>query len=208
MTGKTHLAIGTAAAVCLLHPAAPSEWIICTASAAVGAVISDVDVSTSHSHEKLNQISALTVLAAAAVCLLEFRFHLGILNYFNSQSNWFRLISGFLILLAVCTFGKNRPHRSFMHSLPCWLLLSGIVFYLFPALTPGFSIGMLSHIAADLLNRKRVRLLYPLRWGLCFNLCSSYGFISRILTMVCSAVFIGVSLFLMIRYGLLVSGRI
>ena len=66
MTGKTHLAIGTATAVCLLHPGTPMEWVIGTAAAAVGSVICDVDVSTSNSHEKLNQISALTVLAAAA----------------------------------------------------------------------------------------------------------------------------------------------
>lgn len=111
MTGKTHLAIGTAAAVCLLHPGTPMEWVIGTAAAAVGSVICDVDVSTSNSHEKLNQISALTVLAAAAVCFLEFRFHLGILRNFNRQSSWFRLLTGFLILLAICTFGKSRPHQ-------------------------------------------------------------------------------------------------
>ena len=52
MTGKTHLAIGAAAAVCLLHPASPREWVISTAAAAVGSVICDVDVSTSNSHEK------------------------------------------------------------------------------------------------------------------------------------------------------------
>lgn len=208
MTGKTHLAIGTAAAVCLLHPASPREWVVSTAAAAVGSVICDVDVSTSNSHEKLNQISALTVLAAAAVCFLEFRFHLGILRHFSRESSWFRLFSGFLILLAVCTFGKSRPHRSFMHSIPCWLLLSGVVFYMYPALMPGFSVGMLSHIAADLLNRKKVRLLYPLKWGLCFDLCSSYGFISRILTRAAGAIFIAVSLILFLLYFLSATGRI
>ncbi|HIQ74437.1 MAG TPA: metal-dependent hydrolase [Candidatus Cottocaccamicrobium excrementipullorum] len=202
MTGKTHLTAGTAAALCLLRPDSPGKWVVCTAAAAVGAVICDVDVSTSDSRETLNQITALTLLSVLAVCLAEFWFHLGILRNFNRESSWFRLISGFLALLVLCSWGKTRPHRSFMHSLPCLVLLSGIIGYIYPALVPGFFIGMGSHIVLDLLNYKGVRLLYPLKFKLSFSLCSSHGLVNRMIAKCGAGIFSLVSFILFLSYVL------
>ena len=42
MTGKTHLAVGTAAALCVTQPPHLRDWVLCIGAAVVGSVISDV----------------------------------------------------------------------------------------------------------------------------------------------------------------------
>ena len=71
MTGKTHWAVGTAAALCVARPTELREWVLCVSAAAVGSVISDIDVTTSDSRETLNRITAVAVLAAAAAGIAE-----------------------------------------------------------------------------------------------------------------------------------------
>ena len=45
MTGKTHLAVGTAASLLVTQPSTLKELFICIGVAIVGSVISDIDVS-------------------------------------------------------------------------------------------------------------------------------------------------------------------
>ena len=86
-----------------------------------------------------------------------------------------------MIFLGVCTFGKNQPHRSFMHSLPALVILSGIVYGIFHDLTPYFFTAMLSNMMIDMLNYKNVRILYPLKFGISLDLCHASGLVSRAL---------------------------
>ena len=174
MTGKTHLAVGTAAALCVTQPPHLRDWVLCIGAAVVGSVISDVDVSTSDSREALNKITAVSCLAFVVVVILECIFHLGILKNFNRESSLFRFIIGFAVMLIVCTFGKNQPHRSFMHSILGLLIFSGIVAFMYPEVELYFAIAMLSHILIDLLNKRKVRLLYPWGNGWCLRRNSQY----------------------------------
>ena len=198
MTGKTHWAVGTAAALCAARPTELREWVLCVSAAAVGSVISDIDVTTSDSRETLNRITAVAVLAAAAAGIAELWFHLGIIRSFDRESNLFRLVVGFGIFLAVCTFGKSQPHRSFMHSFAGWFLLGSLTGLIYPAVTPYFSAAMLSHILIDLLNRRNVRLLYPLKKGFCLGICSADGMVNRALFLAGAAASAVVSLLLLL----------
>lgn len=47
--------------------------------------------------------------------------------------------------------------------------------------TMPFFIGMVSHLVLDLLNRRPLRLLYPLRGGWCLGLCWADGRVDRLL---------------------------
>ena len=188
MTGKTHLAVGTAAALCVTQPPHLRDWVLCIGAAVVGSVISDVDVSTSDSREALNKITAVSCLAFVVVVILECIFHLGILKNFNRESSLFRFIIGFAVMLIVCTFGKNQPHRSFMHSILGLLIFSGIVAFMYPEVELYFAIAMLSHILIDLLNKRKVRLLYPWGNGWCLRLCTADGIVNTLLFWLGSAV--------------------
>ena len=46
MLGKTHMAVGVASSLLLLPPSNIQELVLGTGAAAVGAVISDIDVGT------------------------------------------------------------------------------------------------------------------------------------------------------------------
>lgn len=179
MTGKTHLAVGIASALCLTQPETPRELVLCLSASAVGSMISDIDVTTSDSREALNRI---TLLAGAAILLAgiaEIRLDLGIVRNFDRQSSGFRLAVGLAAFWLVCAFGKNQPHRSFMHSFAGIAALTGILALIYPPVVPYFMTAMISHTAIDLLNRRKVRLLYPLKWGFCFGVCSSDGWVDR-----------------------------
>lgn len=175
MTGKTHFVVGEATALLLTLPATPQELLLCTGAAAVGSVICDIDSSSSKSHKELTTLLSVVTVAATLIAALEVHYGLGIVRLLQRQTSLMRVLLGLAVILGVCSFGMHQPHRSFMHSIPCWALLSVLVWDIFPALTPAFSYAMASHILLDLLNRRKVQLLYPLDWGLCFRLSSSQG---------------------------------
>ncbi|WP_052378021.1 metal-dependent hydrolase [Robinsoniella sp. KNHs210] len=181
MTGKTHVALGTAAALLIGQPENIREVVLCIGTASVGSVISDIDVSTSEARRDVNKVIAITLLAVIATVFMEYQWKLGITASFMRNSNLVRLVMGMTAFLGVCIFGKSRPHRSFMHSLPAVGILSFILYIIYPILVPYFIISMLSHIAADIFNYKNVRLLYPLKWGISLDLCRADGLISKVL---------------------------
>ena len=59
MLGKTHMAVGVAAGLVVMHPQNIQELIVGTGTLAVGSVISDIDIGTSDSHKEADKIIAL-----------------------------------------------------------------------------------------------------------------------------------------------------
>ena len=66
MRGKTHLAGGLALTMLITSPDCISDMAVCLTSAAIGSVISDVDVSTSNSHRELNRVLVICGIAVTA----------------------------------------------------------------------------------------------------------------------------------------------
>ena len=72
MTGKTHLSVGTAAAICVTQPQTLSSLLLCLGTAAIGSVISDIDVTTSDSRTaKQNLHTHLIGHRRSALCRVE-----------------------------------------------------------------------------------------------------------------------------------------
>lgn len=190
MTGKTHLAVGMAASLLITQPDNIRELVLCLGTAPIGSVISDIDVSTSGARRKINKIITITFLAILIAALIEYRWKIGIITSFMNNSSLLRLMIGLGAFIGICVFGKNCPHRSFMHSFAAAGILSGILYIIFPAIVPYFAVSMLSHIAADILNYTNVRLLYPLNWGISLNICHANGYLSRLLCLLGSIIII------------------
>lgn len=183
MTGKTHFAVGEAAALLLLHPSAPKELALCVGTAAVGALLCDIDSTSSRSHKELAALLSVTTVAVVVISALDLHFDLGILRLLQRQTNSFRILLGLTLFLTICGWGMKLPHRSFMHSIPCLALLSGIVWEIFPTLLPPFFIGMVSHLVLDIFNRRGMQLFWPIKKRFCLKMCSSSG---RINDTICS----------------------
>lgn len=181
MTGNTHMAVGVASALALSKPSSYKEMILCIGIAAIGAVISDVDVSTSKSHKKLDEIIFVCILTIVATIIIEKAFNIGIVSFFIRKSNLLRLIVGFFLFIFVCLYGMKKPHRTFMHSFIAVTALGSIIYIVHPFLLVPFVVSMLSHILIDMFNYKKVNILYPLKSGIAFNLCKADGLINKLL---------------------------
>lgn len=184
MSGDTHAAVGAATALvsCVLHPVMmagqPINVVVGTAAAIVGALFPDLDSGKSKGNKLMNKV--LVYLVPATVLLLGADW-LGLfsIRYFGFSLHGIGML-GLLILFGL--FVRTRPHRELSHS-----LLSLVGTTVLVALGVGgqmwvwYGIGYLSHLLADLLNRKGESLLWPLPEKFHLNLCSSSGVVNQMM---------------------------
>ena len=181
MLGKTHMAVGIATSLLILQPDSMDKIVIGTGAAAVGSLISDIDVGTSESHKDADKIIATSFIAVLAVIAVEKIWNIGITERIASNSTLLWGLVSAAVFLAVCGFGKNQPHRSFMHSILALAILSGCVNVFMPVATTYFGVAFASHLAIDLLNKKGERLLFPLSIRFSLGICSSKGLVNWVL---------------------------
>ena len=181
MLGRTHFFIGTAAALAVLQPQTVPVLVTGAGAAAIGSLISDIDVGTSQAHRDADKIITATVAVAALTILAEYKLNLGIYRRLTSDSNILRLLAGTAAFLLLCAYGKQQPHRSFMHSFAALALLTACVDIIYPDASAYFAVGFLSHLVLDVLNRKPEKLLWPWTKGFCLGLCSARGVVNRAL---------------------------
>lgn len=176
MTKDTHVVAGIATTIAIIKPSTFTELAICIATASIGSVISDIDVTTSSSHKDLVKIIGIAITAVFVCIILESFFNIGILSMISSQTNLVRILCGIGLFLSICGYGIATEHRTFMHSALCVVALSTTIWLIFPVATLPFGISMLSHILLDFLNTKKVRFFYPFKKiGIAFKICPSKG---------------------------------
>lgn len=198
------MAIGTSASLLLLQPATITELILGTGAAMIGSVISDIDIGTSDSHREADKIVAFAAFTVILIFLAESIWDIGIYQKLLSNSSIMQATPSVAAFFVICAIGKEQPHRSFMHSFLAFGLLTGCVAGFLPLLAPYFGIAFLSHLIADLFNRKGERLFFPMKKGFRLNLCSSKGLVNRILFRVCSLITVGSIIFHIFRiFGIL-----
>jgi inner membrane protein len=181
MLGKTHFTVGMAAGLLFVPSHSLPELIVGAGAAAVGSMISDIDVGTSESHKDADRITAAVCLAIALVVVVEEIWHIGIYQRLMANSNAMRIIAGLTGFLALCIYGKSQSHRTFMHSLTACVLLTVCVNVFFPMAAPYFGVAFLSHLVLDLLNKKKEQIFWPAKKGICLGWCSSRGIVNKLL---------------------------
>ena len=181
MQGRTHLVVGTAAALAIFRPASLSLLVGGAAAAALGSVISDVDADQSGAGRDAARTLACAMILVVSVVFADAFFRLGIYGRFISRVDASRRIPAGLAFLLICAFGVLSRHRSFMHSLAAMLLLTVCASQISPQLAPFFLTGYLSHLALDLLNRRGLRLFFPFRRRFSIGLCRADGFVNGVL---------------------------
>ncbi len=188
MLGKTHMAVGIAATLAITQPSGISELVLAVGAGSLGALISDIDVGTSNSHRDADKITALSVVVVLAVFALDYFCNTQIIERIIGSSGYLRIIAGLLLFIGICAFGKEQPHRSFMHSFLALILLSFALGLIWEKAVIYFAVGFLSHLATDIFNKKKVRLLYPLKGGVSLGLFHAYGLANDIFFVVGSII--------------------
>lgn len=204
MLGKTHFAVGVAATMAVTQPASISELILSVGVGGLGALISDIDVGTSASHREADKITMLSVIVVLGVLASDYFLHTGMVDRVIKSSGYGRIVMVLLFFIGICAFGKEQPHRSFMHSFLAGVLLCLAVGMIWEKAVLYFAVGYLSHLTTDIFNKKKVRLLYPMRGGVSLGLFHAYGLANRIFFMVASAVVaIELLMFVVRMFGLM-----
>lgn len=175
MLGKTHMAVGIAAALAVTRPTTLAEIVLGVGIGGLGAVISDIDVGTSESHRDADKIIAMATITMLGIGILDHFFDLGIWNRIQSNGSVYQTVLAALGFIGICAYGKEQPHRSFMHSFLALGMLSAVIAVIYPGAVIYFVVGFLSHLALDLFNYKKVRLFYPAQKGICFRIFHAHG---------------------------------
>lgn len=180
LLGKTHMIIGVASSLAITAPETAPEFLLAVGLGAAGAAISDIDVETSNIHRNMGKAILLIIAAAAVILGLDIFLKTGIVHKITKDSSILRIAAGCLLFIIVCAFGKEQPHRSFMHSFLALLLLDCALGLIWPKLIAYFTVGFLSHLILDTLNKKKLSLLYPLKGGFCMGLFCADGLANQI----------------------------
>lgn len=163
MTSKTHFTVGIASAVFLTMPDNFTDLILCLGTAGIGSVISDVDATTSESKKALKKVLLFSFFSVLFIYLSDKYLKTNIFSSFRNNATIVRMITGIVMFITVCVIGEKCPHRTFMHSLPGTALTVLSTFVILPQAAVYMLISMLSHIVLDLSNKKKIKILYPLK---------------------------------------------
>ncbi len=175
MTGKTHLAAGLAVGLAVCVPHSLSDCAAICLGSAVGSLLCDVDQHTVRGLKEMKSARWLAALICLAALAADEALGGGGMRHAAALQPAERLLAGVAILALTLWKGFRSEHRAFAHSLCAALLLSAGCGLVCPPAAVPLLMGLLSHLALDLLNKKPLRLLWPLPLTLCLHLCASDG---------------------------------
>ena len=176
MMGKTHIAVGIAAAYTVMHPRTVPEFIIATVGGSLGGVMADIDVKIDTSNKfamkaSLDALYGEILAIAISAGALAGDFFTGGNILKGIIASLPRFIIGMAIFIALTVIGELSKHRDKTHSLLVMLLFSASVYLIEPHIGIAFAVGYGSHLIIDLFNKSPIRILYPLKKDICFKLC-------------------------------------
>ena len=158
MTGKTHVAIGIAAALTVSFGQPIESQLILVLSSTIGSLAPELDHPKGKLNQKLllinnNFYRALFYLSLGTVFMY---------MYFLKE------IKPFLLVGIVSFLVGTSTHRSFTHSIVGFLASASIVRiatldYGLSSVYTGFIIGYVLHLLADFFTPKGIQLFYPLK---------------------------------------------
>lgn len=176
MMSRTHLAVGVATALALTRPDTPQAWMLAVA----GGAVCDIDLADSDRDRDARLGQVIPVGIAVACLLADALFRLGVRQDILAGDP-VCLAGGAVLYLVLCWLGYRSGHRTFTHSVTALALFSLAVWLVYPLLMPPFAAAFASHLVLDLLNKKGMRILYPLPISPSLGLCYAGGAVNKLL---------------------------
>lgn len=169
MLAKAHIATGMAAAFTVIMPDNVYEALPVVTGAALGCLICDIDCDNVSEKTDSSHWRRVMFAAAAAAAAADHLLGAGMRRPPGDGGTYliFAGIAGFVL---TCAFASISGHRGFSHSLAAMLLETASVWLVFPSAAGPFMIAFASHLILDILNKRPVRLLYPVKKGFCLGL--------------------------------------
>ncbi len=175
MLGRTHVAVGVASALVILHPTTVTGILGAVAGGTLGGAICDLDTRKAQVGDGKISSLELSVLLVFGTAVIDYITKAGVYSYILSHMN----TTALLLFLGGCVVGFFSPHRSVMHSIIALVFFSVLIRQICLPIAAAFTIGFISHLVLDLLNKKGMLLLFPLPFRICFDLCASDGAVNK-----------------------------
>lgn len=170
MMSRTHVSMGIATALFAMHPTTPKECFIGIVGGAIGGIVCDIDTVKKDYQNDAHTGQYLAFGIACFVLLLDYFLKTGICSSVISDFSSVTVV-GILLFLVLYIKGYFSSHRTFTHSIMALLLMTISIALIHPQIATAFFFGFISHLLLDLLNKKGIRILYPLKKEVCLNLC-------------------------------------
>ncbi len=195
MTGKTHIAVGAAAALAVAKHvpvalmggvpvlAGQASSLACLAAGGAGGLLPDADVSTSVASQQLRRAWWLLVAVVAATFAADAPLggDLGEQIVAFVRAAGMHQVAGLAVIVAVLACGRASGHRGFSHSLVATLLFFAGAYLALPGLALALTVGYASHLVIDLPNRMPERIFWPVSKGQSLGLCKVGGVVDGLL---------------------------
>lgn len=159
MMGKTHIFMGTAAALAITFPDTPIGILSAFAGGAVGGMMPDTDLDSLKNIKDINT-KAIAGTVAGICFAIDFFFKCGMVESIRDSNHTVALV-GLVAFIALYFIGAFADHRSFTHSILATFLYSTAVGMMCRPLAVPFAIGFAAHILLDCTNKKGVKIFYP-----------------------------------------------
>lgn len=181
MLGKTHVAAGVAASIAIIHPETTTELIATIVGGAVGGWICDIDVRKNKNSKDVVQTLILVAIISIVCIFIDYRLGKGMCEHIINSFAPYTLIKAGLFLVGIGYGAIFTSHRGFMHSIFAVIYFTSLLWLLYKPISIPFGIGYATHIILDIMNKKGLQLLFPLKKRYCLELCSSDGLANSIL---------------------------
>ncbi len=176
MMGKTHIAVGIASAYILMQPKTPTEFVVATVGGSIGGVMADIDVKIDTRNVFARKATmdapygeALAIALSSCAIAADFLLGGDIVSGVIQQRGL--ALAGVALLVGFVVFGRRGEHRDRTHSILAQFVSTVAVSLIDVRIAIAYSIGYASHLLIDLLNKKGIRLLYPMKKTFCFKVC-------------------------------------
>lgn len=182
MMSRTHLSMGIATALVLAEPGSVPMCLAAIVGGGLGGVTPDIDTINGDYKSDSMVAQVLAIGIVALIFVIDRCFGLGISSaIFNNRKS---AMPGAALYIGLLIVGFFTAHRSFTHSLLAMVLFSYAVNRVYTPLSVFYAAGYLSHLVLDVLNKRGIRLFFPLSFRVSLNLFYADRAVNRLLTKV------------------------
>lgn len=171
MLGKTHAAVGAAAALLLAEPGSLSGCLLALAGGALGGAAPDMDLLDNENRADARHAHLLAAALFVVLLAVDSQTGFRVCGAILERSGSFAAGLGLYAVLSV--FGVLAEHRGFTHSLLALFLFTEAARLVYEPIGAYYLAGYVSHLLLDFLNKKGMRLFFPFRTRVCLGLCCS-----------------------------------
>ena len=182
MLAKAHVTIGMAAAFTIVRPETVAEALPVIVGGALGCLICDLDCEVTTEKTESSRWRKVMAVIAIAGLIEDYLMNAGMWSSLGRNGPYLWFI-GLMVFALTAGFASVANHRGFSHSLLAMLIFTVSIWLIFPAAAMPFAVSFATHIVLDLMNKKPVRIFYPMKKGFSLGMFYADRFADKVIAL-------------------------